>query len=520
MICGISIQTMTTKKGVKVSNFTHNMQSYFTKHHNAIWHISTLILLTFGIIARIYFYVNHKDLWLDEASLAFSIYGVPLKDIFFQPLPNLQAAPLGFLLFSKGLGKIFGYSEYVLYFLPLMCGIGSLILSMLIGKKLAGNFGGFIFLLLLVGSQNLLYYTTEIKQYGIEAFCSFLLLYLYVIANSTKGNPKSFVGFYIACMICIVFANTAIFIATAIGVGILYQNRNNLAAFLKTNAVWILCVGIFFVLYYVLYLKFQRVDGFYTYWEKHFLPLSLNAYPEFIKEILSILSSFTPLRARYVWLYIIIWLIGICIAFKERKDIFIICVTAISLYILLSLFRIYPFGHHGVIGSRLSLYMSPIFYLPCCYTIIFFSKRGVILKFLAYIIVAFLCYKSILFYKHTYPNGHYIQQTHTLITQANKNYTNDDIILVYDATNAAYKYYSLLDSSANPYTLFPDDLNELETTIKSTKAKKIYLLGSHYPGGDWLNNLKDLSLRLDKNAIFTYGIGGWGSFLIEINKSN
>ncbi|MDY5822231.1 MAG: hypothetical protein SPJ83_05455, partial [Helicobacter sp.] len=403
-----------------MSNFTHNMQSYFTKHRNAIWHISALILLAFGIIARICFYVNHKDLWLDEASLAFCIYGVPLKDIFFQPLPNLQAAPLGFLLFSKGLGKIFGYSEYVLYFLPLMCGIGSLILSMLIGKKLAGNFGGFVFLLLLVGSQNLLYYTTEFKQYGVEAFCSFLLLYLYVIANSTKGNPKSFVGFYIACMICIVFANTAIFIATAIGMGILYQNRNNLAAFLKTNAVWILGVGIFFVLYYVLYLKFQRVDGFYTYWEKHFLPLSLNAYPEFIEEILSILSSFTPLKAKYVWLYIIIWLIGICIAFKERKDIFIICATAISLYILLSLFRIYPFGHGGVIGSRLSLYMSPIFYLPCCYMFICCIKRGMTLRIVMSIIIVSLCYKTFLNYKHTYPNGLFIEQTHALITQANE----------------------------------------------------------------------------------------------------
>lgn len=325
-------------------------------------------------------------------------------------------------------------------------------------------------------------------------------------------------------MICIVFANTAIFIATAIGMGILYQNRNNLAAFLKTNAVWILCVGIFFVLYYVFYLKFQRVDGFYTYWEKYFLPHSLSEYPRFIKEILlSILSSFTPLTEKYVWLYVVMWLFGMYIIFKQKRDIFVICASAIVLYILLFLLRIYPFGHHEVIGSRLSLYMSPIFYLPCCYALIFLAKRGIALRFLTYIIVAFLCYKSILFYKHTYSSGHYIQQTHALITQANKNYTNDDIILIYnDTTDAAYKYYSFLDSNANPYTLFTDDLNKLETIIKSTEAKKVYLLGSFYSkgGGDWLNNLKDLSLKFDKNAKFNYGVGGWGSFLIEINKSN
>lgn len=163
-----------------MNNVLYGKQGVATKIYANLWNTCTLILLAFAILARIYFYYNHKDLWVDEAALVVSVYDLSVNDIFFQPLPNLQAAPLGFLLVSKGLGAIFGYSEYVLYFLPLICGIGTLMLSVFVGRKLLGNFGGFIFLLLSVGSPGLLYYATEFKQYGIEAFCSFLLLYIYI----------------------------------------------------------------------------------------------------------------------------------------------------------------------------------------------------------------------------------------------------------------------------------------------------------------------------------------------------
>lgn len=482
--------------------------------YKSFWNISTLIILAFAIMARIYFYYNHKDLWLDEASLAFCVYGLPLKDIFFQPLPNLQAAPLGFLLVSKGLGAIFGYSEYVLYFLPLISGICTLILSILIGKRLMGDFGGFVLLLLCFGNQSLLYYSTEFKQYGIEAFCSFLLIHIYMV----KGKQNSFSSFYIAFMISILFSNTVVFIAIAIGIGIIYENRCDFKRFLRHNSVWIICVGGFFVLYYMFYLKFQRVEGFYEYWKDYFLPFSIQSLPK-IKEILSLFASFTPLSDKYVWIYFIVWLCGICITFKERQDIFMICLSAMIFYIMLSVFKIYPFGHGGIIGSRLSLYMSPIFYLPVCYFFLFLTKRAVWLKALAYILLILMCYKTFLNHKHSYPNGNYIQQTHSLITEANQRYKTGDLILVYSSTNSAYKYYSFIDSATNPYEIFSSDLEELEEKIKLSNANTIYLLGSHYPANNWLKDLQNLSLQFDKDAIFSYGVGGWGSFLIVIDKN-
>lgn len=154
--------------------------------NSALWTYLAIMVLALGVLARIYCYVWHKDLWLDEAMLAFSMYGISFRELFFAPLPFTQAAPLGFLLVSKTLGAVFGYSEWVLYFLPFVCGLGTLILAYMIGKRLFSPFGCFVFVLLAVGNMGLLHYTTEFKQYGIEAFCSFLMIYIYIFAFGAK----------------------------------------------------------------------------------------------------------------------------------------------------------------------------------------------------------------------------------------------------------------------------------------------------------------------------------------------
>lgn len=160
--------------------------------NSMLWTYLAIMVLALGVLARIYCYVWHKDLWLDEAMLAFSMYGISFKELFFAPLPFTQAAPVGVLLVSKVLGVAFGYSEWVLYFLPFVCGLGTLILAYMIGKRLFSPFGCFVFILLAVGNMGLLHYTTEFKQYGIEAFCSFLMIYIYIyIRVWSKGASRS-----------------------------------------------------------------------------------------------------------------------------------------------------------------------------------------------------------------------------------------------------------------------------------------------------------------------------------------
>ncbi|RDU71633.1 hypothetical protein CQA66_05885 [Helicobacter aurati] len=104
-----------------------------------IWKFLSIFILMVAISVRIFQFIFHKDLWLDEAMLSATLYHKDFSEIFFSPLPHLQAAPLGFLAVTKLLCLLFGYSEYSLYFFPMLCGIASLILAFKIANVIYGG---------------------------------------------------------------------------------------------------------------------------------------------------------------------------------------------------------------------------------------------------------------------------------------------------------------------------------------------------------------------------------------------
>lgn len=497
--------------------------------NSALWTYLAIMVLALGVLARIYCYVWHKDLWLDEAMLAFSMYGISFTELFFAPLPFTQAAPLGFLLVSKTLGAVFGYSEWVLYLLPFVCGLGTLILAYKIGKRLFSPFGCFVFILLAVGNMGLLHYTTEFKQYGIEAFCSFLMIYIYIYSRLEQRSKPLYLS--LSIIACSLFAYTALFLGAAMYLALLIEHRKRILGFLRSHIVPFLLLGGFVALYYLLYIRYQRVDGFYTYWQSFFLPHSPSAYPAFIKDtLLGVLEGFTPfIKPQVVPVYMCMGLLGLAIAYKQSRFIFTLCVCALLVWVALSLCRIYPFGHSGVIGGRLSLYMTPVFNLLCCYFLVAIFARW---KWAAVALVAGILSVTLLRYARIYPHWHYIQQTHALTTTLQNQANSDDLVAIYHASKPAFLYYSFLEGygiadtqspkgAQAPYTgvkftTFDKDLAKLEQTLRQAKSKRAFLLISHYEE-EWLQDLRATLSRLDSSAQYIQGKGGWGSYLIVLN---
>lgn len=482
--------------------------------------------------------------------LALSVYGISFDEIFFAPLPYTQAAPLGFLAFSKGLGIIFGYSEWVLYFLPLVAGLGILYLSFSIAQiifptqnlTLSQNLnpslitqtthdnthfvwhdstcaylGQLIFATLVVGSLGLLHYSTEFKQYGIEAFTSFLLLYLYL-----KGI--SFKRFNLIALVCVLFSNTIIFIAFALSLGYLYANKQNLKSFIFRNLPYTILLGMGFVVYYLLYIRFQAVSGFYEYWQNYFLPHRLSMYPSFIKDtLLGIYSGFTPFdRGIVIPFYMLISLVGLYGLYNFRRDICVIALSAFAIYIALSLLHIYPFGHNGIIGGRLSLFMSPLFYLCCSFGAWYLMSLHNVLKKLGVGILALLLIVTCLrFGKNLITHSHYIQQTHSLISQLQSKIEPNDSIYVYQSSNPAMRYYLHLDDKILEYEIFDKDLDVFMQNLKQkilpkTSKHNVWILASHYPSKEWVSELIGRIKTIDNKAEVIEGNGGWGSVLIRL----
>ncbi|WP_288547108.1 hypothetical protein [uncultured Helicobacter sp.] len=486
----------------------------YQKRKYSVWEILSFALLALGISIRIYQYVFHKDLWLDEAMLSFALYGIDFKDIFFQPLPYTQAAPLGFLLVSKLMCVVFGYGEWSLYFLPLLCGIGSLLLAYKMARLLFSDFGVAIFMLLVVGSLGLLYYSAEFKQYGIESFCVFLLLYLYVKGVSCKI-------WSVVSIITLLFSNTIIFIIIACYAGFAYAHKQALGAFIRQNTLYIIAVFTAFALYYVLYIRFQAVQNFYEYWEKYFLPHTLGAYKDFIWTLFGIYEGFTPFaRGKVIPFYMFAGLIGFVALYKTRRDMFVIIASACVFYVLLSFLRIYPFGHEGVIGGRLSLFMAPLFYMLASYGIIYLlppPQRDITdsaplckilsqtLKITLYLSIAIIA--SITFYRYIkipLHHTHHNQQTHQFIfdlTRVDSALDSKHCIYVYKASEPALKYYLFLDSVDLRYKIFERDTQNLTKDIlqNSQNCSYITILASHI-SADLTQEIEQFIISIDPQA--------------------
>ena len=235
----------------------------------------------------------------------------------------------------------------------------------------------------------------------------------------------------------------------------------------------------FFLLYYILYIRYQAVQGFYTYWDKFFLPHSLSAYPQYFKEVwIRIYEGFTPFnKGSIIPFYMIIGIFGLYGMYQYNKSLCVVSIISYILYLALSLCKIYPFGHVGIIGGRLSLFMSPIFYLSCTYGMIVLYailqkvRLGMFVKFVGIM----LC--IITLHAHKSINSFY-QQSHKAIQEIANNMQDSDILFIYTATKPAFQYYTFRENFSKDFIILQKDLKELESLSHSNTTS--WILITHF----------------------------------------
>ena len=87
-----------------------------------------------GILLRLRQYLFDRSLWVDESMLALNIIRRSPAELL-KPLDYSQAAPVGFLWLEKLAVHYFGSGEMALRFVPLLCGIGSVLLFLGVARN-------------------------------------------------------------------------------------------------------------------------------------------------------------------------------------------------------------------------------------------------------------------------------------------------------------------------------------------------------------------------------------------------
>jgi hypothetical protein len=474
--------------------------------------IINAILLS-GITLSLVQFIYNRCLWRDEASLALNIINKNSLELL-KPLDCNQVAPILFLQLEKLFSILLPNSEYGLRLLPLLCFWFSLYFFYRILKLTFKNYYTIIFALsLFVFNYNLIYYSSEVKQY----MCDVLVLtsiYYFILKNYKKEENKYYLLGILGC-VSIYLSNVTPIILFSIGVYLLYDSWIDKKIYFKHMAgvsiVWVIT----FLSYYYYFIHGHPTKNFMlTYWSNAFMPhnlFSADFYLFLIDKFKMLFDS--PYGIMDKILFPVLYLIGlVTLSIRRKTGILLIMLMPIFLQLLLSAFKLYPFD------VRLILYTVPIVIIITSFgfeyliDIIFTNLRIETVRLLAILIPLLLLF---VLCSIGFPRQH--EEIKRTIDYIQNNISkNDKIYVNYFASNA-FKYYNDIQfMNISAPIIYGSNWNNNEKYVNELKNLKgrNWLLFVGFGDNDTSYIIKNLD-SLGYNKIRTFVTYGSSTYLYD-----
>ena len=145
-----------------------------------VWVATNRIAMTLVSLAaalRIALWLQQRSLWIDEARLSLNIASRSYLGLL-PPLDYDQTAPLFYLWVERAMVALFGVSEAALRLPALVAGIATVALVYCVAGRLFGRGAALLATAMAAVSPTLIYFSSEAKQYTVEACVSCALVYL------------------------------------------------------------------------------------------------------------------------------------------------------------------------------------------------------------------------------------------------------------------------------------------------------------------------------------------------------
>lgn len=319
------------------------------------------ILLLLGIILRVVVYLQNRSLTLDEANLARNIVEKS-GSAFFQSLDYQQYCPPVFLLLTKWSSVFFGVEEWSLKLLPFLGGVLLLLLFGLLLKKIVEVPVVQWYLLLVLSFSHLaIRYSTELKQYSLDAFLALFLLFGALHFRKVEWTIRKTLTWLLLGSMMIWTSMPSIFLLAAIGIAFLYQAWSNTQkvpiGLIIIGVFWVLNFGVYF--WMVLYqdASSEALQDYHQHFFFEFLASSKEAWGnnyELVKILLTSITDHTVLGGIFGGLFIIL---GAIYIIKKDKFKALLLLLPIACTLLASNWGLYS------LIPRLTLFLIPIFLL-------------------------------------------------------------------------------------------------------------------------------------------------------------
>lgn len=178
-----------------------------------------------GVLLRVVRYAANRSLWGDEGALALNILNRSYRELT-EPLDFVQGAPTGFLLAERLATDLLGDRELTLRLVPLISGVVALVLFALLARRILSPWGAALATLLVAVSEPLVYFSSEVKQYGVDVAVTVALLWGAVVVDWRRVNLLRGAGIVLAGGLAVWLSHAAILVLPALAAVLLANERS------------------------------------------------------------------------------------------------------------------------------------------------------------------------------------------------------------------------------------------------------------------------------------------------------
>lgn len=183
-----------------------------TGRGRALVNVEIVVVAALGVAVRLRQFLSGRSLWVDEALVANDLAELSIVEALTQRSPRNQLAPPGFWVVSH-LADSISSDEMMLRLFPFLAGVMLVVITVAYAARRIERRSA---RLLLVGvialSPSLIYYSAEVKQYGVEA-----LLGMVTIVAVAERKALGRGGAVVLAMVLLAFSLPGLLILPLLG---------------------------------------------------------------------------------------------------------------------------------------------------------------------------------------------------------------------------------------------------------------------------------------------------------------
>jgi hypothetical protein len=232
------------------------------------------VVVGLGVLLRVVVYLTNRTMWLDEMSLAGNLVGKPIFD-FSESLTGDQLAPFGFLIVQRAIVHLLGDSNFALRLVPLTAGIAALFLFAAVARRILPRRAALVALVLFALSDDLIYYSSEMKPYSVDLAVGLAITLAAVDALGRPASRGSVTAMAAAAALAPWCSFASAFVVAGCGATLLLDRL--LARDSRTALIWLM-IGMGWLANFLV--SFQRSRALlspyttmYLFWDFAFLPI-------------------------------------------------------------------------------------------------------------------------------------------------------------------------------------------------------------------------------------------------------